>query len=176
MTLPAAYAWLQGINSPRIIAEALKLYGVKETPGAVNAPEIMGWARDLGLAQQYRGDVVAWCGLFVAIVVQRAGWSPVTAPLWARNWATFGAPSPEPGLGDVLVFRRESGGHVGIYIGEDATAFHVLGGNQGDSVSISRVAKVRLIAARRPLWRVSQPESVKRYHLAATGGLSQNEA
>jgi uncharacterized protein (TIGR02594 family) len=174
--LPLAYTWLDRIAAPRVIDVALQLYGVVEVPGKVNAPEIMGWARELDLEDSYVADAVPWCGLFAAVVVKRAGWTPVDAPLWARNWRKFGQMSIEPGLGDVLVFQREGGGHVGFYVGEDKTAFHVLGGNQGDAVSIVRIAKNRMLGARRPIWRHSQPASVKPYHLVAAGGLSRNEA
>lgn len=177
MSLPVQYAWLNSLVLPRIISEALKFYGLKETTGALNNPVIMGWAKELGLASTYSADSVPWCGLFAATVVRAAGFYAVTGPLWARNWATFGQPSPSPGLGDVLVFNREGGGgHVGFYIGEDADCYHVLGGNQGDSVSITRIKKGRMIAARRPIWRMAQPASVKPYHLKATGAVSNNEA
>jgi uncharacterized protein (TIGR02594 family) len=174
--LPAAYQWLQRTDPPQTIVEALRLYGIVEVPGKVNAPEIMAWAKELDLEDSYVADAVPWCGLFAAVVVKRAGWTPVDAPLWARNWRRFGQMSIEAGLGDVLVFQRESGGHVGFYVGEDSTAFHVLGGNQGDAVSIIRVAKNRLLGARRPIWRRAQPASVKPYRLAAAGALSRNEA
>ncbi len=173
--LPAAYAWLNDIVPPRLIVEALKLYGIKEKPGPTNAPEIMEWARVLDLVPDYHADSVPWCGLFVAYVTHMAEKPVVRSPLWARNWATFGDPSSTPGLGDVLVYQREKGGHVGFYIGEDSVAYHTLGGNQGDKVSIVRMPKLRLIAARRPRWKTAQPDSVKPYHLASTGGLSTNE-
>ncbi|MCX7041090.1 MAG: TIGR02594 family protein [Gammaproteobacteria bacterium] len=176
-TLPAAYTWLRQARVPRIIEEALQLFGIEEVPGKVNAPVIMAWAEELDLVSSYVADAVPWCGLFAAIVVKRAGWTPVDAPLWARNWGKFGQPSLTPGLGDILVFQRAGGGgHVGFYVGEDAQAYHVLGGNQGDSVSIVRMAKNRMLAARRPMWKVSQPASVKPYPLAVAGGLSRNEA
>ena len=95
--------------------------------------------------------------------------------LWALSWSAFGAKSPTASLGDVLVFVRNGGGHVGLYVGEDASAFHVLGGNQSDQVCITRVAKARLYAARRPLYRV-QPDNVRPIHLEATGALSLSEA
>lgn len=174
--LPEAYAWLETIQPPQIIVEALRLYGIKEQPGPINAPEIMAWANETGLQNSYHADAVPWCGLFAAVVVKRAGWEAPAAPLWARNWTKFGKPSPEPGLGDVLAFQRETGGHVGFYVGEDFIAYHVLGGNQGDAVSIIRVTKKRLLGARRPAWRIAQPASVKPYHLAPTGDLSRNEA
>ena len=98
-------------------------------------------------------------------------------PLWARSWVNFGKDgSARPQLGDVLVFRRgETSGHVGIYIGEDYGAFHVLGGNQSDGVTITRIAKDRCIAVRRPVYKAA-PATAKPVELAPTGALSVNEA
>jgi hypothetical protein len=80
-----------------------------------------------------------------------------------------------PMLGDVLVFVRNGGGHVGLYVGEDETAFHVLGGNQSDAVNIKRIAKRRLYAARWPTYR-AEPVNVRQIPLAPNGALSANEA
>lgn len=175
MKLPAKYCWLSGETSPKILVEALKLYGVKETLGEASNPEIIKWAKETGISQ-YVLDSVPWCGLFMAVVCKRAGKEIVDSPLWARNWAKWGKPSPSPMLGDVLVFSRGSGGHVGIYVGEDATAFHTLGGNTSDSVSIARIAKSRLLAARRTAWEIAQPANVRKVILSADGLLSNNEA
>lgn len=109
------------------------------------------------------------------IIRHRAGKNPVANPLWARNWAAFGDDVLHPGLGDVLVFVRDGGGHVGFYVAEDATAYHVLGGNQSNRVSITRVAKERCVARRRPRY-IETPTSVKPYRVAASGALSSNEA
>jgi len=49
-------------------------------------------------------------------------------------------------LGDVLIFTRGIGGHVGIYVREDDKCYHVLGGNQSDSVYITSKGKERCIA------------------------------
>jgi uncharacterized protein (TIGR02594 family) len=174
--LPAAYAWLGAEAGPRVLVEALALYGTRETTGSASNPVILAWARETGLDRDYRSDDVAWCGLFVATVVRRAGFEPVAAPLWARNWAAFGTKADRPSLGDILVFERTGGGHVGIYVGEDASAWHVLGGNQGDQVSIVRIAMGRLLAARRCPWRLAQPAAVRPIRLAAGGALSVNEA
>ena len=75
----------------------------------------------------------------------------------------------------MLVFVRNGGGHVGLYVGEDATAYHVLGGNQSDGVTITRVAKERCIAARR-LYAVAAPSNVRPVQIGASGPLSTNEA
>ncbi len=57
----------------------------------------------------------------------------------------------------------------------DASSFFVLGGNQGDQVSIVRIAKSRCIAVALP-WKLAQPANVRPVRLAAGGALSQNEA
>jgi cell wall-associated NlpC family hydrolase len=80
-----------------------------------------------------------------------------------------------PMLGDTLVFKRPGGGHVGIYVGEDSQCYHVMGGNQSNAYGFTRIAKGRLVAARRPKY-INQPENVRVIHLAATGAISKDEA
>jgi uncharacterized protein (TIGR02594 family) len=176
--LPPAYIWLNAIGlPPRMIREGLALYNVAERLGADDNPTILGWARELGggVARDYNADAIPWCGLYAAIVAKRADKQIPDNPLWARNWSKFGVASPGAALGDVLVFSRGAvSGHVGLYIAEDSSAYHVLGGNQGDKVSIVRIARERLVAVRRPLYRV-QPASVQPRRVAAGGGLSQDE-
>lgn len=173
--LPAKYAYLNTVGVlPRTIQEALKLYGTKETKGNGNNPAILKWAKELGI-REYNMDSIPWCGLYAAIVAHRAGKDIVDAPLWARNWAKFGVKVDHAGLGDILVFVRDGGGHVGFYVGESADTYHVLGGNQGDAVSIVEIKKSRCIATRRPVYN-NQPASVKRYVISSSGKVSQNEA
>jgi uncharacterized protein (TIGR02594 family) len=175
-------------GAPSLIREAAKLHGTIEFPGARNNPVIMGWARVVEKALQsrelgfrtlgYTSDSVPWCGLFFGVVAVRAGWSDQIpmAPLWARNGLQFGQKAPVPMFGDVLVFGRQGGGHIGFYVGEDASAYHVLGGNQSDAVTIARIAKSRFLGARRPKWRIAQPDSVRKIIMGADGPLSHNEA
>ena len=79
------------------------------------------------------------------------------------------------GLGDVLVFSRNGGGHVGFYVGEDTTHYHVLGGNQSDSVNIARIAKNRLFGIRRAEYN-NKPKGVIKVILDADGAVSTNES
>jgi cell wall-associated NlpC family hydrolase len=79
-------------------------------------------------------------------------------------------------LGDVLTFKRNGGGHVGIYVGEDQTHYHVLGGNQNNSVNVARIAKSRLNQARRTAWKIAQPANVRKVHLEPKGVITTNEA
>jgi len=130
-------------------AEAERLLGTREVPGATSNPAILGWARALGgwVASWYRDDDTPWCALLVGYLMGLTlPDEPLPRnPLGAADYATFGVPLRVPVLGAVLVFTREGGGHVGFYAGEDAGAFHVLGGNQSDSVSVARIAKSRLM-------------------------------
>jgi uncharacterized protein (TIGR02594 family) len=133
--------------------EARRLLGLREGAGAADNPTILDWADDLDI--NYANDDIPWCGLFVAHCIGATlPDEPLpNNPLGARNWAKFGQKS-DPAKGAILVFWRKSPqsglGHVGFYHGEDAQNYHVLGGNQGDSVSVTKLAKNRLVAIRRP--------------------------
>ncbi len=158
--------------------EARRLMGVREVVGPGNEPQIIDWAKKAGI--DYRDDDIPWCGLFVAHCVSStlSGELLPGNPLGARNWLKFGAPC-SPTLGSILVFWRGKidgwKGHVGFYAGEDKDAFHVLGGNQGNSVSIVRIARDRLLEAR---WPASAPVCVtEKVELAAGDSFfSTNEA
>lgn len=171
------YSFLKNEKAPKILVEAYKLIGTKELLGKDNNPTILGWAEELGLKNIYTADEIPWCGLFMAIVAKRAGKEVVDNPLWARNWLNFGTKQVTAMLGDVLVFERgKTSGHVGIYVGEDDKCYHVLGGNQGDAVSIVRIVKARCIGIRRTAWSVSQPITVRVVKINGTGLVSENEA
>lgn len=178
MTLPEKYHWLHDEAGPRMLKEALKLYGVVECDNVENNPVILEWAKEVGryAKDNYTQDSIPWCGLFVAVCAVRSGWEVPHNPLWAMSWAIWARTVAVPMLGDVLVFTRNGGGHVGLYVGEDADSYHVLGGNQSDAVTITRILKTRLVSARRPLWRVSAPQNIRRVYLMSDGGVSKNEA
>lgn len=163
-----------GMNSePRWLTIARGYIGVREIKGPKHNPTIMGWLRKL--ASWIRDDETPWCGTFVAAVMQEAG-LPVPRDFpRAKAWADWGANLRESVVspGAVLVFERKGGGHVGFYLGEDAEAYHVLGGNQGDAVSIVRISKARCIAIR---WPRGEPVLGRPVLLAANGETSRNEA
>lgn len=171
------YVYLTKEKSPKILVSALALRDIKEIVGPRHNKQIMGWAAELGLSRVYTSDEIPWCGLFVAKIVKDAGFEPVPDPLWARNWSKFGNKQTEAMLGDVLVFSRNGGGHVGIYVGEDALCYHVLGGNQGNMVNISRIEKSRCISINRCPWKISQPDNIRPIKFKVVSGIiSKNEA
>lgn len=137
------------------LALARRYIGVREIPGPAASPTILGWARSLGgwIASWYRDDATPWCALFVNAVLQEAG-LPLSgtgaALVRAKAFLTYGTPLEVPSVGCIMVFERTGGGHVGFYVGETLKAYRILGGNQGDSVSESWLAKERCIAMRWP--------------------------
>lgn len=171
------YKWLEKEKGPKVIVEAVNLYGTKEIVGKEHSKEILSWAKELDLEKTYVNDEIPWCGLFVAIVVKRANFEPVKKPLWARDWVNFGTKQKEAMLGDILVFTRPGGyGHVGFYVGEDNTCYHVLGGNQSNTVNTTRILKSRCIDIRRCDWKKAQPKQVRKIELKSNGLISTNES
>ncbi len=135
------------ITEPVWLRDARRYLGVKEIPGPKSNPIILGFAKKLGgwISSWYTNDDTPWCGLFVANnIATTLPEEPMPAnPLAALNWKKFGK-EIEPRVGAILVFGRKGGGHVGYYLGEDTTDFHVLGANQDNAVSIKRIPKDRL--------------------------------
>ena len=186
--LPEKYLWIKDYaqrNGPRIMREALKTHGLKEIPGSKHATEILQMAARLGgvVEDFYTKDEIPWCGLAVSYWIKEAGFEPPKnySQVRARDFASWGRPAKKPSFGDILVFWRGSragrDGHVGLYVGEDKDTYHIYGGNQSNSVNITRIKKVRLLAARRCPWRFLQPRGVKPIHLSLSGGnISTNEA
>jgi len=178
--LPAPFRFLAREPAPRMLLEALKLYGVLETPGAADNPQILRWAGEVGGdGSWYNKDSIPWCGLFMAVVAKRAGKKVPRQYLRARAWEKFGSRAATPKLGDVLVFWRGSpngaSGHVGLYVGETAQFYYVLGGNQSDSVCITRLAKHRLLSAHRQYFL--PPDNVRPILIGRDSGkVSRNEA
>jgi uncharacterized protein (TIGR02594 family) len=158
--LPDKYKFLEKEKAPLMLINALAYYGLKETKGAGDNPIIMKMAVECGLGQTYKHDSIAWCGLFMTYVAMISNKPVPYNPLWARNWQNFGKPAYTPKLGDVLVFTRDAGGHVGLYIGEDNFYYHVLAGNQGDAVSIALITKNRLLGARNH-YAIGQPSNCR---------------
>jgi uncharacterized protein (TIGR02594 family) len=157
--------------------QALGLIGTREKPGPASNPEILRWAKNCNI--DYKSDDIPWCGLFVAHCI--ASTLPEerlpSAPLAARSWRRFGAPS-EAVRGAVLVFWRRSRsgpfGHVGFYRSEDKDAYHVVGGNQSDMVNVCRIGKDRLLEARWPTTAAAlRGEKVT---ARGSGALSHDEA
>lgn len=157
---------------------AKSLIGTREIVGPKHNLTILGWAKRLGaklLGITVTDDETPWCGTFAAHCISEAGLTPAPIAVRASSWATWGSNLRADRLapGAVLVFARAGGGHVGFYVGEDATTYHVLGGNQGNAVSITRIEKTRCVARRWPTGVAVEGAPV---WIKGGGSVSKNEA
>lgn len=127
--------------------------GTKEEPGAANNPAVLAYYRDAG-HPEINADSVAWCAAFTGAMLERAGY-PGSKQLNARSYLTWGKETSKPSPGCVAVFSRGDPrgweGHVAFYVGETATTVKVLGGNQGDAVTVAEYPKSRLLGYRVPV-------------------------
>lgn len=165
------------------LEEGRRWLGLAETVGRGSNPVILRWGQ--AVASWFTDDDIPWCGAFAhGVLAASLPEEPLPAnALWARGWLRFGRACP-PRPGAVLVFSRgRSSGHVGFHVGEDAQAFHVLGGNQSNRVSVTRIARSRLLGARwprsAPMAEASRPGREVFGSAAATaadGALSTDEA
>jgi uncharacterized protein (TIGR02594 family) len=178
--MKAILNFLKTITPPQMVREGMALLGVTETPGSKSNIVITNWAKETNIKADdwYNTDSIPWCSLFMAVVAQRAKKDISMVDLRALSWVNFGnAIDLKNGcLGDVAVFKRTGGGHVAVLIGytKDKNFVYVLGGNQGDKVSIAKMPFKRLHAVRRPLYTI-KPESAKQYFFDNMGDVSTNE-
>jgi hypothetical protein len=139
---------------PRMVDEALDLWRELGDAGKTIAALLPAWQAEC-LGQSCRTpslDPLPHAGPVMAILAKRARKTVPEAPQCALNWANFGSEAGQPRLGDVLCGMREGGAYVGIYIGEDDVAYHLIGADEADGISVTRLPKERLYAARRPIY------------------------
>ncbi len=132
----------------KLISVALSQYGVKEVKGAKDHPQILNYFTTMGFDKTKYSDETAWCSAFANWVAEQAGYEK-SNQLNARSWLTVGTSTSEPKQGDVVVLWREDPsswkGHVGFLIKESKRYVYLLGGNQGNSVSIKAYPKNRIL-------------------------------
>lgn len=156
--------YLQQLSASRAAPAAT---GGGEAPGTGNAFDLA--ARQIGLNERDQraaltdylqtGGVnldpasLAWCAAFVNSTLTQSGMEG-TGSNMARSFLEWGQPVDEPQRGDIAVFSRGDPdgpyGHVGFFDGynPDGT-LRILGGNQGDAVSIDAYGTDRLLGFRR---------------------------
>lgn len=119
--------------------------------------------------------VTAWCAAFVNASLSQAGIEG-TGKLNARSYLDWGQEVSNPQRGDIAVFSRGDPngwqGHVGFFDGYNQDgSIRVLGGNQGDSVSIANYDANSLLGFRRapgeqPTNALAQPQTAPQNALA----------
>lgn len=134
---------------------------IRELPGAAHHPLIQWWHLLCALGSN-QPDETPWCSSFVNGIC----WDldlPRTKSAAARSWLTIGESvqlhAAAPGY-DVVILQRGDGqqpgahviaapGHVGFYAGQTPTEVFVLGGNQGNAVTVQGFPRSRVLGVRR---------------------------
>lgn len=134
-------------DDPPWLALARKELGTKEGLGPVNNATVLGYYAD-AKHPEIKQDSVPWCAAFVGAMLSRAGVKP-SGDLMARSYLHWGQALEKPRLGCIVVFKRGAppSGHVAFYIGPGIT---VLGGNQGDAVTIGTFRPASVLGYRWP--------------------------
>lgn len=127
--------------------------GVREYPAAKHNPQILKFYADSGNSW-VQDDETPWCAAFVGSVLAECGIQG-TNKLNARSYQTWGEPVDisEARKGDIVVFWRGSKdgwqGHVAFFDRVEGNQIYVLGGNQGNAVSVTPYPMDRLLSIRR---------------------------
>jgi uncharacterized protein (TIGR02594 family) len=118
---------------------------VREIPGKRDNPQIVTYHTSTMGGPAH--DEVAWCSSFVNWCVRESGLHG-TDSKWARSWHEdrWGNDvTNAPQEGDIVVFRRkgagQDGGHVGFLVADEGQNLRILGGNQGNRVSVGPYPK-----------------------------------
>ena len=145
-------AWLE-------IARRDMAAGVKEIPGKRAHKRILEMYDTAGLAHD-NDESQAWCGCACGTWLKEAGYQVPKNFYGAKQFETYGMKVPkdqwQPGEIGVCyrskLRERTWMRHVGLIVGRTkAGAWKVLGGNQGDAVSIVTIADNDMSALRRPV-------------------------
>lgn len=138
-----------------IALEELK-QGVRELKGAKkHNPRVVEYHQSATLKKhQFDNDEAAWCSAFANWCMQRSGIKGTGRPN-ARSWLDWGTELAQPRYGCVVVVWRESKtswkGHVGFFLAHRSTKkMLLLGGNQGNAVSVGAYRTSRLLGYRWP--------------------------
>lgn len=129
---------------------ALKEIGTLEGKGSANNPKVVAYYKDAGFPGVTQ-DAVAWCAAFVGAILARSG-NPNTHSLMALTYEKFGVPLVTPIYGCIAVKKRKGAAswnrHVGFVVAANKEKIWLVGGNQGDAVSIAAFPRADFTAFR----------------------------
>ena len=131
---------------------ALGELGTREDtdPGETN-PRVAEYLAATDLHHELAADdSTPWCSGFACWCVEKSGHASTNSAA-AKSWLDWGRPLSIPRRGVIAIFQRgQVGGHVGFYVRRDTEKIWVLGGNQGNLVSVAGYAPDRLLGYRLP--------------------------
>lgn len=126
-------------------------FNVAEIPGKEANPRILAYHQCVTLKST--SDEVPWCSAALNCCMYECGLKGTNSAL-ARSWLGWGMPINFR-QGAIAVFWRVRPdgpeGHVGIALAQDLSTVTILGGNQGNAWSITKMPKHKLLGYRWPL-------------------------
>jgi|GEM_PF-953804 len=123
---------------------AVNEVGESEVAGTKANPQILEYFKASKFwGSDDSGGQNAWCGSFVAWVMKQNNIEPVKNAFRAKSWIDFGKPITQPVYGAIGIKSRQGGGHVAFVVGQsvDGNYLFMLGGNQSNSVKVSKYKK-----------------------------------
>jgi len=168
---------MASVDTPEWLVTALAHVGLREIAGAKHEPRILALWRKLGLP--IRDDETPWCAGFVGAMLEDAGIRS-TRSAAARSYQSWGGQLAQPARGAIVVFWRGSptswSGHVGFVVGRDArNRLMVVGGNQGNAVSIAPFDTGRVLSYRWPT-ALPPPSDYRLPLIESSAASSEDEA
>lgn len=139
------------MSDPAWLVSARKLVGLKEIVGSKHEPKVVAFFAAAG-NPGIKDDETAWCAAFVGAMLAQAGVKG-TGLLNARSYLDWGTKLSTPRVGCVVVFQRANSswqGHVAFFLRLVGNRIEVLGGNQGNAVSVASYPKDNLLGYRWP--------------------------
>lgn len=145
-------------TSAYLLAE--RFIGTKEIPGKEDNPMILAM---LKMDDEWpEHDEVPWCSSFINYIAWQLR-LPRSKSKLARSWLNVGVPihSQEArAQEDIVILKRGTGdqpgpenttapGHVGFFVSLHGSKVYILGGNQGDSVSVKGFSVGHVLGYRR---------------------------
>ena len=145
---------IAGLDEPKWLQVARSYLGLHEYKGNRHNPKILEWW--IKIRMPFTDDETPWCAGFVGGVLEECGIRS-TRSAGARSylWQHWGMQLKGPCVGAVVVFWRGSRtgtkGHVGFVVGRDQHGnLMVIGGNQGDAVTIKPFSTDRVLSDHYP--------------------------
>jgi uncharacterized protein (TIGR02594 family) len=147
----------QIITNPYLMAR--EFLGVRERPGDEHEPFIL-WCLQVAAPWAHE-DEIAWCAGFVSRILWMCGRKDLLS-VRARDFMRIGweisLEAAQPGWDLIVLKQRLSDpgtdvvayrGHVGFFHNREGSSVFVLGGNQGNAVSVVPFPRERILAVRR---------------------------
>ncbi len=142
-------------DEQRVLSVALMELGQREVSGLAANVRIVEYHRVTTLPIDLAtSDETAWCSSYVCWCVEQVGIKS-TRSAAARSWLQWGRAleASESKFGGIVVLSRPpspTSGHVGFWIGQRGDRIAVLGGNQGNAVSVAWFPIGRVLSVRGP--------------------------